>query len=496
MTCMTRDDLLGLPNGPMIPPGEAAATGRESLTLVPEGTFVTYRRNPAKMGSLYAGPNAYNTGRVKVLTTNNAERNFPADGGMEYDAQNERMKSYRTHAETYKLQPYGDDKPVVGKKKWPAKQLFPLTPDIERVDSVEHDIVPGSSETSAKDSVVKGTDSDADRGFDTAKELKGDMGMLYGLADSAFTDLDALNYGTPDGGVRNVDSQDLLTLVAWDDQSHDWQLGATGKRVNVAALAAKRAHKVAGRALVKAAQGAFKNVEQAVDWIRKNLQMSKVRKGKNAGVLVAAVQYAGDEAIKIVQPKLAAVIGGAPLSDYLQSWPDTEDFNNLNPGNWGRSGHDFTGLHGLSEIPGMVVSLDDDPPTAAAVTNAASATVAKGVQSGAVPSDTSSVMKAISDAAAAAAAIYTASQKKPVTPAVAAQSTAAKVGAAIMPLDQPFYKQPLFWGGLALLAVGGTALALKGGSSKGGTRRRSTTRRYRRNTFPTFNKRRFKSRWA
>lgn len=493
MTVLTRDDLLGASNGPMIPPDEAAATGRESLTLVPEGTFVTYRRNPAKMGALYAGPNAYNTGRVKVLTTNNAERNMPADGGTEYDAQNERMKSYRTHAETYKFQPYGADKPVIGPKKWPAKQLFPLTPDIERVDAVEHDIVPGSSETSAKDSVVKGTDSDADRGFVAAKEMKGDLGMLYGLNDDAFS------YGRPDGGVRNVDSQDLLTLVAWDDQSADWQLGATGRKVDVAALAVKRAQHAAKKALVKASQGHFKNVEQAVDWIRKTLLMGKIRKGKNAGTLVAAVQYAGDQAINVVRPKLAAVLGGAPMSDYLQDWPDTEDFNNLNPGNWGRSGHDFTGLRGLGDdVPGIVTSLDADPPKAAAVTNAATATVNKGIQTGAVPSDTASIAQAISNAAQAAAAIYSASQGKPIPPANVAQNTMAKVGAAIMPVDQPFYKKPLFWGGVALLAVGGTALALKGGSGGGGTRRRSTTRRYRRNTFPTFNGRRrgFKSRWA
>lgn len=490
MTVLTRDDLLGAPNGPMIPPDEAAATGRESLTLVPDGTFVTYRRNPAKMGALYAGPNAYNTGRVKVLTTNHSERDFPADGGMEYDAQNEIMKSYRTHAETYRRDPYGADKPVIGPKKWPAKQLFPLTPDIERVDSVEHDILPGARETSAKDSVVKGTDSDTDRGFVAAKEMKGDLGMLYGLSDDAFT------YGHPDGGVRNVDSQDLLTLVAWDDQTADWQLGATGKRVDVAALAVKRAQHATRKALVKASKGQFQNVEQAVDWIRKTLLMGKIRQGKHAGKLIAAVQYAGDQAIAIVRPKLQAVIGNpGRLEDYLESWPDTEDFNTLTPGNWGRSGHDFTGLHGMSDIPGMVVSLDQDPTKAATVTNAATQTVTQAVKTGAVESDAASISKAIANAAQAAAQIYSASQGRPIPQPTVAQNTMAKVGAAIMPVDQPFYKQPLFWGGLALLAVGGTALALKGGS--GGTRRRSTTRRYRRNTFPTFNRsRRFKSRWA
>ena len=488
MTVLTRDDLLGAPNGPMIPPDEAAASGRESLTLVPEGTFVTFRRNPSKMGALYAGPNAYNTGRVKVLTVNNAERNMPADGGTSFEAQNEIMKSYRTHAETYRRDPYGADKPVIGPKKWPAKQLFPLTPDIERVDSVEHDILPGSREASAKDSVVKGTDSDTDRGFVAAKEMKGDLGMLYGLNDDAFT------YGRPDGGVRNVDSQDLLTLVAWDDQSADWQLGATGKKVDVAALAVKRAQHATRKALVKASKGQFQNVEQAVDWIRKTLLMGKIRQGKHAGKLVAAVQYAGDEAIKVVRPKLAAVIGNpGRLEDYLESWPDTEDFNNLNPGRWGREGHDYTGLN---DVPGIVVSLDQDPAKATAVTTAASQTVAQAVKTGAVESDAASISKAIANAAQAAAQIYSASQGKPIPQPTVMQNTMAKVGAAIMPIDQPFYKQPLFWGGVALLAVGGTVLALKGGNG-GGSRRRSTTRRYRRNTFPTFNRRRgFKSRWA
>ncbi|MGH8897026.1 MAG: hypothetical protein ACRDZ4_08405 [Egibacteraceae bacterium] len=475
----------------MIPVDEAAAAGRESLTLVPENTFVTYREK-VKGGQLINRENAYNTGRVKVLTTENQERDFPREGGLPFDAERERKMSYRTRAEAYKFEPYGADKPVIGARMWPAKQLFPLTPDIERVDSVEHDILPSSRETSRKDSVVQGTDSDTERGFVPARDMKGDLGMLYGLGEEAY------NYGNPDGSAGNVDQEDLLTLVAWDQQNADWQLGAKQGKTKPGHLVkcvSVWAHRVAQATLQRAKAGKFKNAAEALAWAKAKHQAAEMKKVAAPGVLV----FAGNQAFAKILPELQRIFGsathGGRLKDYLEGWPDTQEFMHLDSGTWGRSGHEFTGLGQDDWRKSLVTSLDQDPGAAAAVTNAATQAVAQGVKTGAVPSDAASIANAIAQAANAAASLYSTAvgQKKPVPPA---GNMVQRIGAAILPSDQPFYKQPLFWGGVGLLTIAVGAMALKGGGKRG-TRRRSTTRRYRRNTFPTFNKKRsgWRSRW-
>jgi hypothetical protein len=474
----------------MIPLDEAAASGRVEETLVPEGTFVTFRDHPPG-GEAVVRENAYNTGRVKVFSKLHTERDFPRGGGVPFDAERERMKSYRTRAETYQFEPYGDAKPTLGPKEWPAKRLFPYIPPVEKVDSVEHDIVPTSRATSTDDSVVGIVDGDdSRRGFVPAKEMKGDLAMLYGDAD------DALHYGYPDGSGRNVDNEDLLTLVAWDSQEADWQLGAEAQD-RLATLASKWATHIGKEALAMAREGKFKSVSEAVNWIKDSLLKVETKK---IARLKAALVHAGDHVIETMTPVLTNAVSvwqGKGVQDYLESWPDTEDFMSLTPSAWGRAGHEFTGLHGMGADDdwkkSLVVSLDQDPAAANAVTAQATKTVNQQIATGQV-STTDQILKAISGAAQAAAQVYTAkvTGKPPPTSAM------AKIGAAVLPVDQPFYKQPLFWGGLLLLGVAGTVMLTKGGGGKGRTRRRSTTRRYRRNTFPTFNRKRkaWRSRWA
>ena len=67
------DDLLGLPSGPMLPPDEADAGGRPDDFRYPKGTYNDVREFPPG-GALVNRPNAYNTGRVKVLTPENPIR--------------------------------------------------------------------------------------------------------------------------------------------------------------------------------------------------------------------------------------------------------------------------------------------------------------------------------------------------------------------------------------------------------------------------------------
>jgi len=536
MTVMTRDDLLGRPTGPMIPPDEAAATGRVSLTLVPHGTFVTYRRNPAKFGELTAEPNAYNTGRVRVLTPDHAERDFPAEGGTEFDAQREKKMSYRTRGEAYKFVPYGDANPAVGKQMWPAKQLFPKTPSMKKVDSIEHDIVPTSSRTSRRDSLVAPVDGDdSERGFDVAKEMKGDLAMSNVAED------EALAYGRSSGGARNVDSEDIMTMVAWDSQQDDWQLGAGKIRRGLTDLAAKVAHKIASAAVALAKKGGFNSLSGAVSWIRSRAEQIKVKKIKKAEQVMS---IAVEEAIKIASPQIEKALSkGKGVADYLSNdesdalgafrwtgkgyawkglgafyWdPRSESFRWSSLSGDGEEypeymdGQDTTGwtgadndgfpyLGGMGDIPGMVVSLDDDPAAAKAVTNAATAAVTSQVKSGEV-STTDQILKTISDAAKIAATAYTAQiAAKAGVPAPAAKpSIPSQIATTVLAPDQPLWKRPLFWIGAALLVGGVGFVALKGGSG-GGTRRRSRRNfptGYNRN-FPTgYNRnRRWKSRWA
>lgn len=520
MTVMTRDDLLGRPTGPMIPPDEAAASGRVSLTLVPKGTFVTYRRNPMKFGALTAEPNAYNTGRVRVLTPEHAERDFPAEGGTDYSAQQEAKMSYRTRAEAYKFQPYGDAKPVIGPPKWPAKQLFPYIPSEEKVVSVEHDIVPTSSRTSRRDSLVAPVDGDDSKeGFSPAKEMKGDLGMLYGIEED-----EALHYGHKDpDSARGVDPQDILALVAWDEQSADWQLSGEKKKGIrdglIAQIASKAATRVGQLALQRAHAGEFATVGEANDWIKAQLLAVQTKKAEKLRV---ALLHAGEVVMKNIAKQMAHHVKAGlkrqkPLNDYLDGfnwsrssrsfhwsgepgrgrkvrrhgmhgdteYPEYADASDTTGWNGFTDNDDFMNAHlnGMGDaVPGIVTSLDQP---AAAGTQA----VTQAIQSGQI-STTDQVLKAISTAAQAAAQIYTAkvAPKPPPAPGVV-----SKIAATVLPPDQPFYKQPLFWGGIGLLAVAGIVMTVKGGSSGG----RRTTRRYRRNTFPTFNRsRRWKSRWA
>lgn len=578
------DDLLGRPTGPMIPEDEAGMRERVSETLVPKGTFVTYRSDASKQGDLSARPNAYNTGRVKVLTPENAIRDFPQGAGVNFDAQQEAKMSYRTRGQAYKEIPYADARPVIGRPMWPAKQLFPYTPSVDQVDSTEHDIVPVSSRTSKRDSLVAPVDGDdSSRGFSPTKDLKGDLGMGRGMGEDAFV------YGGPEAHSESgVNEHDLLTLVDWDDEKNDWQLGAAGKAkaANVAVMLAGR---IAKAAVALAKKGQFRSTAEAVTWMEKRGDEIKTRRIKK---LDSSIAVAVKEAIRIATPQIEDALARG-VSDYLShheqnalgsfewkgdgrgfAWrgmgsfhwdKDARSFRWLDgikdtaavpitsktdkvmgvqvgkPGTRGMSGdekhyryadgEDTTGwtgadndgwpyLGGLGQSDeeavtnaqvaasqaaaaddwkaGLVTSLDTNPPAAKAVTNAATAAVASQVKTGQI-STTDQILGAISSAAKIAAQVYTQQvAPKPAAPAAPATGLLAKIGISA---DTPFYKSPLFWGGVALLTVGVGVLTLKGGgSSKGGSRRSTTRRRYRKNAVLPFtaysNTRRWKSRYA
>jgi hypothetical protein len=341
MTVLTKDDLLGAPTGPMIPLDEAGATGRLDYVRLPKGTYNDNREFPPG-SALIARPNAYNTGRVKVLTPGNQERDFPREGGVPFDAERERKMSYRTRAEAYKFIPYNSAKPVIGKPMWPAKQLFPYTPTDKKVASVEHDIVPGSSRTSKRDSLVVPVDGDdSRRGFVPARETKGDLAMLYGMGEEFF------EYGGPARNTESgVNEHDLLTLVDWDDQKNDWQLNDLG-----AGMASRIARKIAHRAIVRARNGQFSALDQAQAWMRQHAEEVKTRR---IARLDKAIVVATEEAIKIASPKIEHIIkmkewrASKPgrMADYLS------DDNGLDGFKFGGRGKGFSWVKGGAPKPG------------------------------------------------------------------------------------------------------------------------------------------------
>jgi hypothetical protein len=366
MPFASHDDLLGRPSGPMIPMDEAGSGGRESETLVPDGTFVTFRSDPRKMGDLSARPNAFNTGRVKTLTPDNNERNFPREGGVRFDVEKERKKSYRTRGEAYKDIPYGDAKPVIGDPMWPAKQLFPYTPSVNQINKVEHDIVPASSRTSKRDSLVAPVDGDdSSRGFSPTKDMKGDLGMLRGMGSDFF------NYGGPEASASGVDEHDLLTLVDWDDQTHDWQLGQAGTAKAVAVASVLASH-IAKAAVAIAKKGGFKSKEEAIAWIERRADKIKTRRIKT---LDAAITRAVKVATGLVLPHLNFAIRSG-VSDYLGEdeadalgsfeWDNDSkgfEWRNLGAFKWSKKGKSFSwappvpsksgsGMPGLPGLPG------------------------------------------------------------------------------------------------------------------------------------------------
>lgn len=536
MTVMTRremDDLLGLPSGPMIPPDEASAGGRPDDFRFPKGTYNDVREFPPG-GALVNRPNAYNTGRVKVLTPENPIRDMPADGGTVYDAQRERMMSYRTRAEAYKFIPYGQAKPVIGPPMWPAKQLFPYNPTVKQVDQTEHDIVPPESANSRRDSVVRPVDGDdSKRGFSPAQETKGDLAMLYGMGEEFF------DYGGPTVDTESgVNEHDLLTLVDWDDQKNDWQLNGLG-----AHAASKVAAKIASAAVAVAQKGGFKSLADAVAWMRSRAAAIRI---KRIAKLEKAIKVATEEAIKIASPQIAKILAKGGVADYLSD--DSLSAFNFRRGrgfNWGqmrrampgkRKGFikRLAGLFGIgdggSEYPeyadnqdtsgwntesndtfayipnlgglgadddwqkSLVTSLDS--PAGQAVTSAATGAVKEAIATGQV-STTEQIASAVQTAAKIAADVYAAKLMSKV-PAPTKPSILSTVTTTVLAPDQPLWKRPLFWIGAALLVGGGGFMLLKGGK-KGGTRRRS-----RRNALlPQYTAysnrakaRRWKSRWA
>jgi hypothetical protein len=346
MTVMTRqmaDDLLGRPSGPMIPLDEAAAGGRPDFFPFPPGTFRDNREVPPG-GALVSRPNAYNTGRVKVLTPDNFIRDFPAEGGTVYDAQREPKMSYRTRAEAYKFIPYNSARPVMGKPMWPAKQLFPYNPTIKQVDQVEHDIVPPSSRTSRRDSVVTPVDGDdSKRGFSPAQETKGDLAMLYGMGEEFF------DYGGPSAGTESgVNEHDLLTLVDWDDQKNDWQLNGLGARA-----ASGIAHKIANAAIQHARKGGFKSVADAAAWMRERASQIRV---KRLAKLEKAIAHATETAIKIASPEIAKILTKRGMGDYLSEGVGGFNFRRGHGFAWGRRAlppgkRRRVGLRGGEEYP-------------------------------------------------------------------------------------------------------------------------------------------------
>jgi hypothetical protein len=361
MPFASHDDLLGRPSGPMLPMDEAGAGGRESETLVPDGTFVTFRSDPRKMGDLSARPNAFNTGRVKTLTPEHAERNFPREGGVRFDVEEERKKSYRTRGEAYKDIPYGDAKPVIGDPMWPTKQLFPYTPTVKRVNSIEHDIVPISSRTSKRDSLVVPVDGDdSSRGFSPTKDMKGDLGMGRSLGSDAFV------YGEHTADTQSgVNEHDLLTLVDWDDEKSDWQLGALGTKKAVA-VASKIAAHLSAAALALAKKGHFKTVKQAVAWIEKRADEIKTRRIKR---LDAAITHAIAVATTHVSQYLRNPRALDGLSDYLGQdeddalgafrWDgDSKSFvwRHLGSFHWDKDNRSFRWLEGITTATAVPVT--------------------------------------------------------------------------------------------------------------------------------------------
>lgn len=132
----------------------------------------------------------------------------------------------------------------------------------------------------------------------------------------------------------------------------------------------------------------------------------------------------------------------------------------------------------MADIPGIVVSLDDPPAQAATAAVAQQAAAAQAA--GAAPSVVAEIINFGSQAASLYLQQRAIEKAKAAQPSLLAKAQAlgTKAYTTLFAPEEPFYKKPLFIGGVALLAVSVGALAMKGG--KGGGRRRSTTRRRRR----------------
>jgi len=158
-------------------------------------------------------------------------------------------------------------------------------------------------------------------------------------------------------------------------------------------------------------------------------------------------------------------IVGAPAAYPEDMTTDISGFGSLHEA--------FVGGYGMHDVPGIVVSLDDPPAKAATAAVTQQAAAAKAA--GASPSEIEQII-AMGSQAAALYLQARAIQKMP-APAPLPVKPGPTLASTLLAADEPFYKRPLFIGGVAvLLGVAGYA-AFKGGN---GGSRRGTGRRYRR----------------
>lgn len=137
---------------PLNRPDDARHGGTEGSDLVPyrhemlppgqPGAFGTQRQIP-RGGEIHVAQDASGYRMYpKRITPDHDGRQLPYEGDVPFNSVRLPTASYRTRAEAFKNVPYWSVKPVMGPDDWPSRKLFPSQPNMEVVDSIEHDVLP------------------------------------------------------------------------------------------------------------------------------------------------------------------------------------------------------------------------------------------------------------------------------------------------------------------------------------------------------------------
>lgn len=78
----------------------------------------------------------------KEITPDHDGRQLPYEGDVPFNAMRLPVESYKTRAEAFKFVPYWSVKPYMGPDDWPSRKLFPAEPDLNKIESIEQDILP------------------------------------------------------------------------------------------------------------------------------------------------------------------------------------------------------------------------------------------------------------------------------------------------------------------------------------------------------------------
>lgn len=113
----------------MLPPGQPGAFGTQRQ--IPRGGEIHVAQDAS-------GYRMY----PKRITPDHDGRQLPYEGDVPFNSVRLPTASYRTRAEAFKNVPYWGVKPVMGPDDWPSRKLFPSQPNMEVVDSIEHDVLP------------------------------------------------------------------------------------------------------------------------------------------------------------------------------------------------------------------------------------------------------------------------------------------------------------------------------------------------------------------